>query len=353
MGRSTICGRLATSLAFFVLGAGCSLLLQGCGDDNDGGDVVVDPGTTTTVTTTTSVTTTTTVTTSTAPRAGSFLVIGDWGWDADIHGGVKSVACQQTIADAMKEKMTALGDVRFVINVGDSFYPGGVANRTDPQWDTKWRNIYPKVVRSVPWYSVYGNHDLYFDNCTCSHDLEQCAQVNTNTSDLDYFYMPNVSYHVQHEDLDVEIVALDMNYQWANHTCKYTQCPDACFEFLKSREEKAFEFFYERMSSSQAKTMLVFSHYPSDYFWAYPKFLAELSNASRHHVEFYGGHRHNVDNTSVTSIAPNSAWLVGGGGGWGCESYGTEQGFLVGEIGLDGTVTTYPALVNYSMCCEA
>ena len=34
-------------------------------------------------------------------------------------------------------KMRELGDVEFVINVGDRFYPGGVSSKSDPQWDTQ------------------------------------------------------------------------------------------------------------------------------------------------------------------------------------------------------------------------
>lgn len=285
-------------------------------------------------------------------RAGSFLVLGDWGWDKDIHGNVRSVGCQQSIADAMADKMAELGDVRFIINVGDSFYPGGVRNKSDPQWDEKWRTIYSEELRAIPWYSVYGNHDLHVDNCTCSDDLSECSQVNVDTGDRNYFYMPNTSYFVKHDDLDVEVIALDTNYLWANYTCHYTICPDACFGFLRSRMDSAMRLFNNRIEATTAGNVIVFSHYPSDYYWAYPEFMAKLSNASRHHILNLGGHRHNVDERSCTSIAPNTAWLVGGGGGWGCEGYGDEQGFLVGEIGSDAVISTYPVLVNFTTCCE-
>lgn len=279
------------------------------------------------------------------------MVIGDWGWDPDVHGEITSTACQQAIADAMHTSMETLGDVKFVINVGDSFYPDGVANKSDPQWDTKWRQIYSKTLRSVPWYSVYGNHDLHKDPCICSDDVAECAQVNHNTSDLDYFFMPNTSYFVEHEDLDLEVIALDMNDLWNEYTCKWSPCPKKCASVLKNRTAVAFDFFYERMAASEAGNLLVFSHYPTDYFWGHPQFLDELRNASSHHVEYFGGHRHNVDQRSTTSTAPNNNWLVGGGGGWGCEGYGEEQGFVVGEIGADGNVTTYPVLVDFNICC--
>merc|ERR1712190_524076 len=106
------------------------------------------------------------------PRRGSFLVIGDWGFDSEIHGNTYSTSCQQAIADAMLEKFRELGDVKFIVNVGDSFYPHGVASKTDPQWSAKWRNIYSEELRSVPWYSVYGNHDLQHDPCSCSDGPE-------------------------------------------------------------------------------------------------------------------------------------------------------------------------------------
>lgn len=280
-------------------------------------------------------------------------MLGDWGWDKDIHGAIQSVDCQQAVADAMAATMRELGDVKFVINVGDSFYPNGVANRSDPQWDVKWRQIYSREVRSVPWYSVYGNHDYPADPCACSSRLEDCAQFNDNASNLDYFYLPNTSYSVELPELDLEVLALDMNYYtWVEHTCRWSPCEAECRANLKARHDAAFELFYERAAASTASNLVVFSHYPTDYFWAFPDFLAELSNASSHHVEYFGGHRHNVDQRSTTSTAPNSNWVVGGGGGWGCEAYGREQGFVVGEIGADLNLTTYPVLVNFSVCCS-
>jgi len=350
--------------------AGLSLLLLGCEPGAEPASAPNSTSATTThlamdininITTTTTATgsanataTSTTSATTTPQRIGSFLVIGDWGWDPQVHGNVRTVDCQRAIAEAMAAKVRELGDVRFVINVGDSFYPGGVGSRSDPQWETKWRSIFPPETRSVPWYSVYGNHDYAMDPCACSNVTEDCAQINRNVSDLDYFYMPDSSYYIEHPELGIEVVGLDMNYYtWVNHTCRWTPCQEVCHQNLKERHDAAFELFYERAEKSAARNLVVFSHYPTDYFWAFPDFLAELSNATEHHVEYFGGHRHNVDQRSCTSTAPNSNWVVGGGGGWGCEGwYGREQGFLVGEVGLDYNLRTYPVLVNYSICCS-
>lgn len=296
-------------------------------------------------------------------RKGSFLVIGDWGYDFACHGDVPGVGCQQAIADRMLQKMDELGDVKFIINIGDSFYPHGVMSKSDPQWESKWRSIFPKKLRDVPWYSVYGNHDFQHDPGACSMDIAACAQVNSNLTDLNYFYMPDVNWFKDHPELGIEIVALELNHfmlGWDQsktkedhfyEDCQYTACEEACKEISKARAMAAFKLFNERIAESTAKNMVVFSHYPTDYFTAVPEFLDALRDASKRNILFLGGHRHNIDQTSTTSIQPNENWLVGGGGGWSCD--GPSQGFLVGEIGSDDKLTTYPELVEESLCCQS
>lgn len=298
---------------------------------------------------------------STASRKGSFLVIGDWGFDYACHGNVPQVQCQQVIADRMLEKFKELGDVKFIINVGDSFYPHGVASRSDPQWRSKWREVYHEQLRSVPWYSVMGNHDYQHDPCACSTNIADCAQVNADAGDLDHFYMPALSWFKEHPELDLEVVAMDTNHfmlgymqnlgyeQHHFEDCQYSPCEQQCKTIAKTRAEEALELFRERASKSAAKNLLVFSHYPTDYFTSRPEFLQGLGDASKHDILYFGGHRHNIDQTSTASIAPNVNWLVGGGGGWSCD--GQNQGFLVGEIGMD-KISTYPVLVDAAVCCR-
>jgi len=241
----------------------------------------------------------------------------------------------------------ALGDVKFLINVGDSFYPGGVASKDDPQWQIKWRDVYSDALRSIPWYSVYGNHDMHQDPCSCSDNVWDCAQVNADVNDLSSFYMPALSWFKEHPELDLEVVGLDLNAFGGIGDCQWTPCHQKCAELTRERSEHAFDLFYERMRKSSAKNLLVFSHYPTDYFVGKPEFLGNLSDNSSHHIEYFGGHRHGVDQISTVSTAPNNNWLVGGGGGWGCD--GDDVGFLVGEIADDLTIKTYPVLIEG--CC--
>lgn len=312
----------------------------------------------------------------TAPkRLGSYLVIGDWGWDAKAHGNLNTRRCQQLVANAMHKRFETLGDVNFVINVADSFYPDGVSSKDDPQWEVKWRQVYSPQVRGVPWYSIYGNHDYHADPCACTENVTSCAQVNGDISDLGYFYMPDSSWYRAHPEMDLEVIALDLNYYtWVNATCPHTSCPETCHSILKQRADHALQLFAERIRKSTASKWLVFSHYPSDYFpggwnesipleWWSPSwlnlaaeerpqtlmnFLPELSNVSRSSIVYFGGHCHNVDQRTVASISPHTSWLSGGGGGWSTD--GEQQGFVVGEIMEDGEVKTYPVLVDYADC---
>jgi len=296
-------------------------------------------------------------------RLGSFLVIGDWGWDQWAHGNLVSSSCQQAIANKMLSKMNELGDVKFVVNVGDSFYPNGLSGKDDPQWDTKWRDVYPSKVRSVPWYSVYGNHDYHLDPGVCSSEPNAGAQINDDVNDLSRFYMPSYNWFREHPELNLEVLGLDLNkfqegwqhqltYDQHNFAdCQWTHCKDQCHSIVEDRTVEAFKLFGERMEQSTAKNLLVFSHYPTDYFSAMPKFVQNLSRTDRHSsIAYFGGHRHNTDKTSVASTAPNTNWCVGGGGGWSCD--GQEQGFVVGEIYAD-EIKTYEVLVDPSVCCPS
>uniref|UniRef100_A0A7S1MDK0 Calcineurin-like phosphoesterase domain-containing protein n=1 Tax=Alexandrium catenella TaxID=2925 RepID=A0A7S1MDK0_ALECA len=340
-----------------------ALFLQGCGEDDGSSPVVGGTPTTTTTTTPPPQTTVQAGFGNSSRRLGSFLVIGDWGWDPQVHGHITSRACQQAIADAMGEKARELGDVKFVVNVGDSFYPDGVVNRSDPKWDSMWRNVYPSEVRSVPWYSVYGNHDLFYDTCACSNDLSKCAQVNGDANDLNFFYMPNYTWFKSHPELGLEVIAMDMNqysgFNWAAPGAPewclgypallrgQRPCNHHCWGSLYGRTQASLQLFKERLAASQARNLVVFSHYPTDYFVSLPDFLAGL-RSTRHRIEYFGGHRHNVDDASTVSTAPNHNWLSGGGGGWSVDGGG--QGFIVGQVGEDYTLQTYPILVDAAEC---
>ena len=217
-------------------------------------------------------------------RKGSFLVVGDWGWDSLVHGNVPKAACQQEIGMLMTEKMEELGDVKFIINVGDSFYPDGLTSKSDPRWGEQWRERYPDRLRSVPWYSVYGNHDTHHDPGMC--DPEAGSQINGNLHDLWTFYMPSYNWHIDHPELDLEVVGLDLNKfmdGWNKSAkvdelelsdCQYSKCPQTCVDNAEMRADGAFDLMTDRLNSSRRKNLVVFSHYPSVPSAAHVSFLS-------------------------------------------------------------------------------
>lgn len=278
-------------------------------------------------------------------------MIGDWGWDHNQHGNVKTDALQRTIAAQMLAKFRELGDVKFIVNLGDSFYPAGITSKTDGKWQSVWRNIYASELRSVPWYTVYGNHDMYDDwGCACGKaDGSQCNQINSDINNKNFFYMPGVNWYKEHPELGIEVVALDFN-DVSEHPCTYGQaskCESTCMSNLRSRGNAAEALFKSRYSSSSQHNLLVFSHYPTDYFRKqHTGMLGALSSSNTHKISYFGGHRHNTDQSSTASISPNNNWVVGGCGGWSCD--GGSQGFVVGEI--SDSIKTYAVYVDRNVC---
>jgi acid phosphatase len=48
---------------------------------------------------------------------------------------------------------------RFVVSVGDNFYPAGVQSADDPQWKRSFEDVYTAPSLQTPWYAALGNHD--------------------------------------------------------------------------------------------------------------------------------------------------------------------------------------------------
>jgi acid phosphatase len=78
-----------------------------------------------------------------------FLVVGDWGTGAGL---------QKRVAEQMCAKSTA-EQPSFIISTGDNIYNRGVDSVNDPQWKTKFEDIYSCDALKLPWYAILGNHD--------------------------------------------------------------------------------------------------------------------------------------------------------------------------------------------------
>lgn len=83
-------------------------------------------------------------------QPASFLAIGDWG-----RRGERD---QRAVAAAMAATADEVGS-RFVLSMGDNFYPAGVQSVTDPNWKQSFEDVYTAASLQTPWFAALGNHD--------------------------------------------------------------------------------------------------------------------------------------------------------------------------------------------------
>ncbi len=86
--------------------------------------------------------------------AVKFLVFGDWGRFGDDH---------QLPVAAQMAKTAREVHADFFVNVGDNFYPKGVASTQDPHWHYSLEEVYKDFSLQREWYSILGNHDYMGD----------------------------------------------------------------------------------------------------------------------------------------------------------------------------------------------
>jgi hypothetical protein len=126
-----------------------------------------------------------------------FIALGDAG---EANTGQKQVAA------AMVKKCAESG-CDFAILLGDNFYDDGVQSVDDPQWQTKFEDIYKDL--DIPFYAVLGNHDYGGDGA--GYEVKnadvQVAYAKISTK----WKMPSKHYHFTAGD--AEFFALDTNEQ--------------------------------------------------------------------------------------------------------------------------------------------
>jgi tartrate-resistant acid phosphatase type 5 len=79
-----------------------------------------------------------------------FAAIGDWG-------------AVNTDQAAVAHQMASLGNLDFIISVGDNFYEDGVSSTSDPQWKSTFEDVYlnEPALKDIDWIAVLGNHDYH------------------------------------------------------------------------------------------------------------------------------------------------------------------------------------------------
>ncbi|KAJ9458764.1 Purple acid phosphatase 7 [Diplonema papillatum] len=93
-----------------------------------------------------------------AKDSQSFLVIGDWGGASDADPTTPGEVDNNK---GMGAAAAALGDVSYVLAVGDNFYYAGINSSAErsPRFDSTFESVFTAPSLQVPWYVLAGNHD--------------------------------------------------------------------------------------------------------------------------------------------------------------------------------------------------
>jgi len=75
--------------------------------------------------------------------------------------------------------------IDFIISTGDNIYGKGVKSVDDPQWKTKFENVYTGEHIQKDWYPIFGNHD-YLGNVPAQLEY---AKKNPRWKFPDFYYV--------------------------------------------------------------------------------------------------------------------------------------------------------------------
>lgn len=129
-------------------------------------------------------------------RVWRFLAVGDTG---------TGTGDQRNVANSMKVLIDHEG-ADFVLLLGDNFYPTGVDSVQDPQWKSKFEDVYGYW--GLPVMAVMGNHD-YGGNGAGNEDFKATFET-TYTRLSRTWYMPSTAWSLARGP--AILVALDTNW---------------------------------------------------------------------------------------------------------------------------------------------
>lgn len=225
-----------------------------------------------------------------ARAAGSelaFLAVGDWGRDGAFH--------QADVAAAMGRAGEEAGS-RFVLSVGDNFYPDGMQSVTDPQWRTSFEDVYTARSLQTPWYVALGNHDYHGRP---EAEIEYTAHSKRWT-------MP-ARYYVRHETTpdgaEVDIFVLDtspmVRRYWEGETEKAK---------VKDQDVPAqLRWLEAALAASTAPWKLAIGHHPvlsGGEHGSTPEMIASVQPLfERHGVRaYFSGHDHDLQHIEAGPV---------------------------------------------------
>jgi len=221
-----------------------------------------------------------------------FLIIGDWG-KADGPG-----PCQKTVGSMMHryvEAQRSAGKRLMVIgSVGDNFYWSGADSGS---WDRQFEPVYKTNVEGsplhkVPWLVSMGNHDYgdkdpygfcpdrapdhvkrTYQGQAYAHSQLNRNRSATRPSNYDHYWFPDLNYHYEISEADIEFISLDTNFDnVVNHLGPdargfrdaFAKCGGVgpVAEYLRKVQESGTRLLRTRAQEGSASTVVILQHYP-------------------------------------------------------------------------------------------
>jgi tartrate-resistant acid phosphatase type 5 len=214
-----------------------------------------------------------------ASRSVRVLAFGDFGTGSD--------AQKQLAAAMLQYQKKARFD--FGVTLGDNFYPTGVSSPDDPQWRSKWEEMYGPL--RITFYPTFGNHD-----------------------------------YLQPDSAAAEILYSQKSPDWRFPAAYYTfTAGPAQFFAIDTTEltQAELQWLDEEIRKSKARWKIVYGHHPifsatggEQYLETGgegKKLLEELLPLLKGRVDLYlSGHHHNLQ--ELKTVAGVHFFVSGGGG---------------------------------------
>lgn len=146
---------------------------------------------------------------------------------------------QRKVAELMNAKAQK-DSLLFVLLLGDNFYGDGVSSVNDPQWRTKFEDMYNLPHLNVPFYASLGNHDHHNGNGRFQVEYApRSKKWKMPTAYYTFTQKIDAQHHAQFFALDTE-------------TISSTKTPDTA----------QLEWLERELKNSQATWKIVFGHHP-------------------------------------------------------------------------------------------
>lgn len=234
-----------------------------------------------------------------------FCVIGDWGSGAKFQRRVAA----SLAAFAAKEKP------QFILSTGDNIYPDGVQSESDPQFATKWKNVYSASSLQIPWYLALGNHD---------HRQSAEAQVKYSAKDP-LWKMPSTyfSFTQKQGNVEAEFFILDT---------------DDLIHANSAAQRKQLDWLQQSLQKSGATWKIAAGHHPVRSYGEHGehKLMVQLVKPilDKYKVPLYlCGHDHDLQLIKHPTDSFRCA-VSGGGGGARDTGYGEHSLFAATNGGF-------------------